>query len=61
MIKIVELTKDNEEKYLDQIVELEQISLEAMKKEGREHKDKVHLHIMILRNILNMVKNISNM
>ena len=36
MIKIVELTKDNEEKYLDQIVELEQISLEAMKKEGRE-------------------------
>ena len=32
MIKIVELTKDNEEKYLDQIVELEQISLEAMKK-----------------------------
>ena len=30
MIKIVELTKDNEEKYLDQIVELEQISLEAI-------------------------------
>ena len=39
MIKIVELTKDNEEKYLDQIVELEQISLEAMKKEGREGED----------------------
>lgn len=36
MIRIVELTKDNEEKYLDQIVRLEQISLEAMKQEGRE-------------------------
>jgi len=36
MIKIVELTKDNEEQYLDQIVELEQISLNSMKKEGRE-------------------------
>ena len=36
MIKIVELTKDNEEKYLDQIVKLEQISLEVMKQEGRE-------------------------
>ena len=36
MIKIVELTKDNEEKYLDKIVELEQISLEVMKQEGRE-------------------------
>ena len=36
MIRIIELTKDNEERYLDQIVDLEQISLEAMKKEGRE-------------------------
>lgn len=36
MIKIVELTKENEDKYLDQIVELEQISLQTMKKEGRE-------------------------
>ena len=36
MIKIVELTKENEEKYLDKIVRLEQISLEAMKQEGRE-------------------------
>ena len=36
MIRIVELTKDNEEKYLDQIVSLEQMSLEVMKQEGRE-------------------------
>ena len=36
MIRIIELTKDNEERYLDQIVDLEQISLETMKKEGRE-------------------------
>lgn len=36
MIKIVELTKDNEEMYLDQIVELEQLSLDAMKRDGRE-------------------------
>ena len=40
MIEIVELTKDNEEKYLDQIVELEQISLEAMKKEEKRAKRK---------------------
>ena len=36
MIKIVEITKENENQYLDQIAELEQIVLEAMKKEGRE-------------------------
>ena len=32
MIKVVELTKENEEKYLDQI----SVTLEAMKKEGRD-------------------------
>lgn len=36
MVKVIELTKENEEQYLDQIVELEQITLETMKKEGRE-------------------------
>lgn len=36
MIKIVELTKENEKQYLDQIANLEQIVLEAMKQEGRE-------------------------
>lgn len=36
MVKVVELTKENEKKYLDQIVDLEQITLEKMKKEGRE-------------------------
>ena len=36
MVKVIELTKENEKQYLDQIVELEQITLEAMKKEGRE-------------------------
>lgn len=36
MIKIVELTKENENQYLDQIAELEQITLDAMEKEGRE-------------------------
>lgn len=36
MIKVVELTKENEEQYLDQVANLEQIILEAMKKEGRE-------------------------
>lgn len=36
MIKIVELTEENEKDFLWQIVELEQTALEAMKKEGRE-------------------------
>lgn len=36
MVKVVELTKENEEQYLDQIANLEQIALETMKKEGRE-------------------------
>lgn len=36
MTKIIELTKENEKKYLGQIAELEQIALEAMRKEGRE-------------------------
>lgn len=36
MVKVVELTKENEEQYLDQIADLEQITLETMKKEGRE-------------------------
>lgn len=36
MVKVVELTKENEKKYLEQIVNLEQITLETMKKEGRE-------------------------
>lgn len=36
MLKIIELTEDNEQHYLDQIVNLEQIALEFMKKEGRE-------------------------
>lgn len=36
MAKIVELTKENEKDYLGQIVELEQIALEAMRKEGRD-------------------------
>lgn len=36
MVKIVELAKENESQYLDQIAELEQIALEGMRKEGRE-------------------------
>lgn len=36
MLKIEELTKENENQYLDQIAELEQITLDAMEKEGRE-------------------------
>ena len=36
MTKIVELTKENENKYLYQIAELEEIVLQQMKKEGRE-------------------------
>ena len=36
MVKVIELTKENEEQYVDQIVEIEQITLETMKKEGRE-------------------------
>ena len=36
MVKVIELTKENEKQYLDQIVELEQITLEAMKREGRD-------------------------
>lgn len=36
MMKVVELTKENEEKYLNQVAELEQVVLESMKKEGRE-------------------------
>lgn len=36
MLKVIELTKENEKKYLDQVVNLEQITLETMKKEGRE-------------------------
>ena len=33
---IIEITKNNEKQYLEQIAELEQIVLEAMKKEGRD-------------------------
>lgn len=36
MIKIVEVTKENESLYLDQIAKLEQIALEGMRQEGRE-------------------------
>ena len=36
MTKIVELTKENESQYLDKIGELEELTLEVMKKEGRE-------------------------
>ena len=36
MMKVVELTKENEKDYLDGIAELENIVLESMKKEGRE-------------------------
>ena len=36
MTKILELTKENEGQYLDQIADLEQITLNAMKKEGRD-------------------------
>ena len=36
MVKVIELTKENEEQYLDQIVELEQITLQSMKREGRD-------------------------
>lgn len=36
MMKILELTKENENLYLDQIAELENIVLETMRKEGRE-------------------------
>ncbi len=34
-LKIVELTKENEEKYIEQIVELEEVVLETMEKEGK--------------------------
>lgn len=34
-LKIKELTKENEEKYLDKVVELEKIVLESMEKEGK--------------------------
>ena len=36
MTKIVELTKENESQYLDKIGELEELTLEVTKKEGRE-------------------------
>lgn len=36
MIKIIELTKENEKQYLKKVVGLEQMAMEAMKKEGRE-------------------------
>lgn len=36
MMKIIELTKDNESKYLDQIAKLEEIALKAIEEEGRE-------------------------
>ncbi len=36
MMKVIELTKENEERYLDQIAELEKVVLQNMKKEGRE-------------------------
>jgi hypothetical protein len=36
MIKVTELTKENESQYLDKIADLEEITLEVMKKEGRE-------------------------
>ena len=36
MIKIIELTKENEEQYLGQIAELEQTVIKAMEEEGRE-------------------------
>ena len=36
MQKVLELTKENEEAYIDQVAELEQIVLQAMKKEGRD-------------------------
>lgn len=36
MQRVVEITKENEREYLDQIAELEQIVLQSMKKEGRE-------------------------
>lgn len=36
MQKVVEITKENESEYLDQIAELEQIVLQTMKEEGRE-------------------------
>ena len=35
MMKVIELTKENEEQYLDKIADLEQIDLQSMKKEGR--------------------------
>lgn len=35
MKKVVELTKENEEQYLDQVAELEETVLGAMIKEGR--------------------------
>lgn len=34
-LKIVELTKENEEKYIDQVAELEEVVLESMEKEGK--------------------------
>ena len=36
MTKVIELTKENESQYLDRIVELEELTLKTMKKEGRE-------------------------
>lgn len=36
MIKVFELTKQNERTYLDQVAQLEEIVLEQMKKDGRE-------------------------
>lgn len=36
MMKVVELTKENENEYLEQIAQLEQTVLQKMKKEGRE-------------------------
>lgn len=35
-MKVVELTVDNEKQYLDKIAELEELTLEVMKEEGRE-------------------------
>ncbi len=35
-LKIVELTKDNEHEYIDQVAELEKVVLAAMEKEGKE-------------------------
>ena len=49
MVKVIELTKENEEQYLDQIVKLEQITLEAMKREfGTEADGKAGRMLRIL-------------